>query len=569
MKKHAGNVMADLLAGYGVTAVFGIPGGQTLPLYYGIEDNAPKMKHILMRDENNAAMAADAYARISRKIGVCDATAGCGAIKYAAALGEAFNSSSPVLAISAEMSHDMLAARYRGGGAQLVDNRAIMRPITKWQARLPETDKIVEMTEMAVRTAMSDRPGPVYVECPWDLFDKEYTGPAYEADARLASLPPVRSVPPTEDLRAALELLKAARNPVILAGGGAWFSGAKEALKKLAEGLAIPVATSLSGKGILDENHPLSLGVVGALGGNELSEKAVKEADLLFAVGFKFSSNATFNWNIPAEGQKVIHLDIEAVEIGKTAKTEVALYGDAKATLEAMLDQAGIRVPKEIPEHFAEEKKRYLDRRQAEITRRVPILPQQVVSALNGICGDNAILACDASFSCGWAGKYFDVYGERRTLFPRGLSGLGYGLPAGIGAACAKPDAPVVVLTGDGGFTYCLGELATLHEQNLNVKVIVLNNKTLGWIKWYQAAVWDGRFSEVDTMRNDFAAIAKGMGCKGYNLADPDTLEEDLKKILAEPGPAVVDIITTETEACKFTDNPEAVKYICEDHKNK
>lgn len=569
MGKHAGNVMADLLTEYGVTAVFGIPGGQTLPLYYGIMDNAPKIKHILMRDENNAAFAADAYARISRRIGVCDATAGCGAIKFTPALGEAFNASSPVLAISAEMSHDMLSVRYRGCGAQLADVKSIVSPVTKWAVRLPETNSIAEMTQMAVRMAVSGRPGPVYVECPWDLFDKEYTGPEYMADKHLASVPSFRSTPPVTDTKKAVELLKSAKRPVILVGGGAWFSGAKDEITQLAETLAIPVATSLSGKGIIDENHTLSLGVLGALGGNEFSERIVMEADVLFAIGFKFSSNATFNWKLPLKGQKVIHLDIDAIELGKMSEVELGLNGDAKETVKQMLsllEESGKAI---IPQYLSDGKKEQLKARKEIIKDTVPIMPQQVVSILNDICSDDTILACDASFSCGWAGTFFDVYGQRRTLFPRGLSGLGYGLPSGIGAAAARPNSPVVVLTGDGGFSYCLGELQTIHEQNMNVKVIVLNNKTLGWIKWYQAAVWNGRFTEVDTMRNDFAAIAKGMGCRGYNLSNPTTLAEDLKKILDQPGPAVVDIITTETEACKFTDNPITVNYIHEDHKNK
>lgn len=569
MKKHAGNVMADLLVGYGVTAVFGVPGGQTLPLYYGIMDNTPKIKHILMRDETNAAFAADAYARISGRIGVCDGTAGCGSIKFTPALAEAYNASSPILAISAEMSAEALSVRYRGCGAQLTDVKAVVTPVTKWAARLPATNSVAELTEMAVRMALNGRPGPVYIECPWDLFDKEYAGLEYSADPQLASFPPYRSTPPQADVDAALQLLQNSKRPVILAGGGAWFSGAKEEITKLAETLGIPVATSLSGKGIVDETSDLSLGVVGALGGNAFSEKTVLDADVVFAIGFKFSSNATFNWKIPLAGQKMIHLDIDGIEIGKMSKVACGLNGDVKATVSRMLEMLAGAAPRPVPGWLVDGKRQWKHNRESSVRKETPIMPQHVVSVLNDICDGNTILACDASFSCGWAGSYFDVYGNRRTLFPRGMSGLGYGLPSGIGASVARPDAPVVVLTGDGGFNYCLGELQTIQEQNLNVKVVVLNNKTLGWIKWYQAAVWNGRFTEVDTNRYDYAGVGKSLGCGGRTLSDPETLANDLRKAFAEPGPAVIDIITTETEACKFNDNQAAVRCILEDHQTK
>lgn len=188
---------------------------------------------------------------------------------------------------------------------------------------------------------------------------------------------------------------------------------------------------------------------------------------------------------------------------------------------------------------------------------------------MNELCGDDTILACDASFSCGWAGSFFDVYGARRTILPRGAGGLGYGLPAGIGAAAARPGNKVVVLTGDGGLNYCLGEMAVLHEQNMDVKVVVLNNNILGWIKWYEAAMWDGRFTEVDTETIDYAAVARGLNCKGISIRDPRTLREELKTALELEGPVVIDITTAETEACKFTDDPKAVAYIRESAEQK
>ncbi|SBW08538.1 Thiamine pyrophosphate enzyme, central domain protein [uncultured delta proteobacterium] len=569
MGKHADNIMADLLVDYGVEAVFGVPGGQTLPLYYGILDRGDRIRHVLMRDEINAAYAADAYARVSGKIGVCDATAGCGSIKFVSGLAEAYNSSIPVIAIASEMNHDWITVRYRGCGPQMTDSKGVLAPVTKWTATLPTTDTMAELVQRAAQMATGGRPGPVFIECPWKLFKDEYTGPEPKADPKLANLPSYRPVPGLEDIDAAIRLLLDAKRPLILAGGGCWLSGARDELTALAERTGTPVATTLSGKGILQENHPLSLGVLSGLGGNPASEKAAMQADLIFAVGFKSSANATFNWKLPLAGQRMIHLDIDPMELNKMRVADVAMLGDAKASLGVLLS----RLPADCPKHDAAPaealKKAWAKDRAEEAGEADPIRPQQVVSVLNEVCGDNTILVCDASFSCGWGGTFFDVYGKRRALFPRGNAGLGYGLPGGVGAAAARPDSTVVVLTGDGGLSYCLGEMATLREQGMNVKVVVLNNAILGWIKWYEAAIWKGRFTEVDTERVAFDQVARGLGCKGYALRNTATLRKDLAAVFAEKGPAVIDIATSELCACKFHDKEEAVQAMERSYRSK
>lgn len=568
MKKTVGHVMADLLAGYGVRAVFGVPGGQTMPLYYGIEDNETEIKHILVREEGNAAFAADAYARISGKLGACDATAGCGAIRFTPGMAESYNASIPVIAISSEMNSDWIAVKDRGCGCQQSDNKNIMKPVTKWQFCLQHGEKVAEMTNRAVQLATSGRPGPVYVEVPFDIFDDEYEGPEYKADERLQNLPAYRSTPDADTMKAALEVLKAAERPVMVVGGGAWTSGAREAVTALAETLSMPVATSLSGKGVMEETHALSTGVMGTLGDNVVANTVTDEADVILAVGYKFSQNSTNYWKFPHAGQKVIHLDIDDSEFGKTYPCEIGLLGDARETLKLMNELAGDVARKDTVYKRLEELRTLKAENDAISTREeAPILPQAVVAALNEVCDDNTIIACDASFSCGWAGEFFDVYGDRRVLFPRGMSGLGYGLPAGIGCAAAKPDANVIVLTGDGGLSYCLGEMNTLVEQGMNVKVVVLNNQCLAWIKWYQSYFWDCRMSGCDTNRIDFKMLAESFGLKGFSFDDPKTIKEELKKALSVEGPAVIDIKTTETEAVKYMENEKAVQAIKDDHK--
>ena len=567
MKKHAGNVMAEMLADYGVTAVFGLPGGQTLPLYYGIMDEGDRIRHILMRDEVNASFAADAYARVTGGIGVCDATAGCGAIRFIPGLAEAYNTSIPVMAIAAEMETDWLAATYRGVGAQNVDAQSILKPVTKWHARLLEANQMPEMLQTAAQIATSGRPGPVYLECPWRKFKDEYTGPEYRANKKLANLPAHRPCPSASEVDEALKLISEAKRPVMLIGGGAWRSGAREEIIKIAEHFAMPGATSLTGKGVLPEDHALSLGVIGSLGDNKAAKEIVDKADVILAIGFKFSQNSSYGWSIPKEGQKEIRIDIDEAEINRMHTTDVGLVGDAKATLALMLERAGEpRGGAEIAKEISALKMEWQEeiRKQTELSDEIK--PQRVTYLLNKLCDEDTILTTDASFACGWAGRFFDVYGNRRVIMPRGLAGLGYGLPAGVGAAAARPESPVVVLAGDGGFSYTLGELATIQEQNMNVKVVILNNGVLGWIKWYEAAIWDGRFTEVDSKKQlDFATVAKGLGCNAISITDPNTLEEQLKEALSAPGPMLIDITVTETDACKFTDDPKAVRYMEDD----
>lgn len=569
VSKHAGNVMVDLLVDYGVTAVFGIPGGQTLPLYYGILDRGDKIKHILMRDEINATFAADAFARVSGKIGVCDATAGCGAIKFVSGLAEAYNSSSPVIAIASEMDHNWLTVRYRGCGPQLVDSKAILAPVTKWTASLPSTNQIAELVQRAAQMATSGRPGPVFIECAWDLFKGEYTGPSPVTDPKLAALPSYRPTPGVNDIDAAITLLQEAKQPILLAGGGCWSSGAREEITRLAETLGIPVATTLSGKGILPENHPLSLGVLGGLGGNPVSAGMANRADVIFAIGFKFSANSTFNWKLPTKGQRVIHIDIDPAELNKMQVAEISMAADAKASLQLLLSRLPAANKKYDARDVVALKKEWALQKAKDAAPAMPITPQQVVSALNEVCDDNTILTCDASFSCGWGGTYFDVYGSRRALFPRGVAGLGYGLPAGVGAAAARPDSTVVVLAGDGGVSYGLGEMATLNEQNMNVKVVVINNAILGWIKWYEAALWNGRFTEVDTKRISFDQVGKALGCEGYKFENAATLKDDLAAAMRKKGPAVIDVTISEMSACKFNDQSDVIKTMMQSYQGK
>ena len=555
---HGGDLLVEMLLKHEVEVVFGIAGGQTLAMYDGIRSRLPSIRHIPFRDERNAGYAADAYARLTRKVGVCDATVGPGAIKFVSALGEAFNASVPMIAIISDMPSDWLAVRHRGGGNQLVDQRAILAPVSKWTCRLPNTELIPEMVRRAFQMATSGRPGPVVIEFPEDLFKAETDAPLLAVDSRFGMVPPFRPAPDAESVREALALLEAASRPVMIVGGGANLSGAGEEVLRLAERLAMPVATTHSGKGVIQETHPLSLGVLGALGGSTVALKIVEEADVILAVGYKFGQNPTFGWQLPRPNQRIIHIDIDGTEIGKMFPVEVGMVADAQAGLRGFLDaDPSVREMEPVVKTLAELKlgwKRELD---AQATSDKQIKPQEVMSVINDLAGPEDILVCDASFSSGWGSLYYEISDNRRALFPRGLAGLGWGLPAAIGAQVARPGSNIIVLTGDGGLTFSVGELATLAQEGMNIKVVVLNNSTMGWIKWDQAVYWGGKFISTDLGDVNFSLVAQGLGCGGSRVVNPGDFRGAFADGLAQEGPVLLDVVTSvnDTPVTKFIES--------------
>ena len=559
--KHGGDVLVEMLIGYGVPAVFGLAGGQTLPLYDAIRSRAPQIKHIPMRDERNAAYAADGYARISGRVGVCDATVGPGAVKFTSGLAEAYNSSIPIVALVSDMPSEWLSVRYRGGGNQLVDQMSVLAPLCKWTGRLPAPHKLPELVQRAFQISTSNRPGPVAIEFPEDLFKATYEARTPTVEARYGSVPPHRFAPDPESVRAAVALLESATRPAMIVGGGARLSNAGEQVSALAEALAIPVATTLSGKGIIPENHPLSLGMIGALGGSSVAQKFVEEADVILAVGFKFGQNPTFRWALPKKDQRVIQLDIDGAEISKVFPAEIGLVADAREGLAALsAASTTTRSMEPVARQVAENKSKWLEQITSDASEAKPIRPQQVASLLNELCDDNTVLVCDASFASGWGSMYYEVRGNRRAIFPRGMGGLGWGLPAAIGAQVARQKSKVVVLAGDGAMTYSLGELATLVQQGMSVTVVVTNNSAMGWIKWEQAVFWDGKFVSTDLSDVNFATVAQGLGVNGVNVSEPSDLRGALARALKSDSPALVDVRTSVNEAAvpKFTESERA-----------
>ncbi len=553
-EKHTGFVLVELLKAYGVEYIFGIPGGQTLPLYDAVEveKQGETIKHVMMRDERSAGHAACVYSRFTGKVGVCDATVGPGATNLPSALGEALNSSTPMLAIVGEHPVAWIDYIDHGRASQGIDQINMLKAVSKKVFYVPTPEVLPSLVKAAFVEATSGRPGPVVLAIPADVFKAPLQVDDLQdyVDSNFITFPATRTVPEPDKIVKAAELLAQAEDPVMLVGGGALISGAFKEVEELADLLTIPVVTTFTGKGILPYDHPLALGVVGIFANTPGGEELLRSSDLVLMVGTKNSQSSTFIWSVPTPKQKVIHLDIDPTEVGRIFRTDVPLVGDAKLGLAAILEslkEGGKSSRDEKRLEKIEALKADWEDKIAELfdTDDVPIKPFAVMAALNETMGPEDILVCDAGFASAWGGMYFlQKQAGRRCAFPRGLAGLGFTVPAGIGAQLATPESRVVTLAGDGAVGYVLADLATQVELNLPVVNIVLNNSAFGWVKWAEKAWYKNSFSASNLSRIEFAKVAEGLGCAGIKVEDPGELPGALKKALSLGRPVVLEVIT-------------------------
>lgn len=548
---HVGDLLAEMLMRYGVTHVFGQPGGQTAALYDGIARRSQKIRHILVRDERSAAYAADAFARLTGRPGVCDVTVGPGTTKLSDGLVESRNASVPVIALVGELPRDWAPYREMGVASQGFDQLRFLSSITKATLDVPTTTAMPQMIRSAFRIATSGRPGPVALVIPHDVMDAEWDSgdTDVDADERFMQAPAFRPVASPDTVAAAARLLEKARRPVIVAGGGVLASRATNQLEALAQRLDAVVVTSFSGKGAVDETRSSSAGVLNPLGTTD-SLELVRRADLVFWCGCKIGQNTSHNWTLPLAEQATIQLDVDAAELGRTFRPTVALNGDVRATLEAVLAVVESQArPDWIREAAAARKVAVGQRSEAEASDVVPIVPPRVMRELAARMNRDDVVISDASFSAGWIASHIPARrAGRGFLFARGQGGLGYSVPAAIGAAVARPDDRVITVSGDGGFSYAIGELATHAQQGLRTVNIVLNNGTLGWLAMWQRLFFDGLRQSVDLESEaggpDFAMVAQGLGCDGIRVEQPAELGAALDAAFAATRPVVVDVRT-------------------------
>ncbi len=542
------DAIVAILAESGIEHIFGLPGDTGMDFYDALYRNEGRIQHVMTRDERSASFMADAYARISGRIGVCEGPSGGGATYIIPGVAEAHGSCLPLLCLTSDTP-----IREQGRGVLTeLDQPALFAPITKWSTRFTTTDTAPEVLRRAIRLATSDRSGAVSISMPADILKGEVDDANVYGIPQFMSAPSSRTRPDTDAVVRAAALIRAASRPVIVAGGGVLISRAWDALTAFAEATSTLVGTSINGKGSIAEVHPLSLGVVGGNGARGYANQMVAECDLLVLVGTRTDSTTTLNWTLPARhaGIPVVHIDIDALQPGNTYPTAVALIGDARATLDDLTAELGtLKADAERLDWLARAaagRRDYFERVAIEAqSDSQPIKPQRVISTLQRLVPNDTVLVADPGTPTPYiCAQYVLQQAGRFTAIPRAHGGLGYALPAVVGAHYARPEARTVSLMGDGSFGMSVGELETISRLNLPLTLLHFNNGSFGWIKELQHLYHDKRYFSVDFNPVDYAAIARGFGLRAWQVKDPADLEATMQAALASGGPAFIDIVS-------------------------
>jgi len=535
---------------HGVRHIFGLCGDTSLPLYDALYRLDHRISHILTRDERSAAYMADAYARVTGRVGVCEGPSGGGATYILPGVVEADESSIPVLAVTTDIA---VGSRGRYVLTEL-DQEALFRPLTKWNRVLDRAAKIPEVVRAAFRHMTTGRPGAAHIGLPFDVQKEPVVEADVHADPTLGVFPARRTAPEPAAIVAAAEAILSAGSPLLICGGGPVIAGATAELKALAELLEVPVATTISGQGAIAEDHPLAAGVVGSNGGTPATRDLVDRADLVVFVGCRAGSVTTERWRHPAPGKvRVVHIDVDPAVIGANYPTEVAVVGDARLALAQLRDEVArfVDIPPDRSQGLGREAVAKAKAEKfaafAELARsdEVPIRPERIVATLQDLLPEDAIILADAGTPCPYFSAYYE---QRRTgrqfISNRAHGALGYALPASVGAQIGRPEAKCIAVMGDGSFGFASGELETIVRLGLPITMVVIANATFGWIKAGQRSGFDGRYFAVDFSPGQHARIAEAYGVKSWRAEEPADLKPALAAALAADGPTLVDVVT-------------------------
>ena len=534
-KMNGAQMMVKALEDEGVSTLFGIPGGTVIHLYDALYDS--KLNHILMRHEQAAAHAADGYARAGGRPGVCIATSGPGATNLLTGIATANLDSVPLVAITGQVAQSVIGT----DAFQEADMIGASLPFVKHSFQLHSVDAIQSTVHKAFYIAASGRPGPVLIDFPADV-QKASGDYQYSTQLDFMGYHPENNYNAAR-LDEAVSLIEHAERPVIFAGGGVVCSGASELLTEFALKYEIPVTTTLLGKGAFPESHPsgLSLGMAG-MHGHPVANRALMAADVVIAIGSRFSDRTTGNRQRFAADAKIIHIDLDPAEIDKTVESDVWLIGDAGRVLEAIMGA----MRKKIADH-SEWNKTLADIRRKEpmphSTYEGEIASWQALEAFCEITDHKAIITTEVGQNQMWAAQHCKVEAPRRFLSSGGLGTMGFGFPAAIGAAYACPGQTVCCVAGDGSLMMNIQELDTCARYNIPVKIMLLNNACLGNVRQWQYLFYNCRYSNTIYTRNpDFVALSESMGVPAFSVSSPGELRPAIEKMLAEPGPALLDV---------------------------
>ncbi len=529
--KTGSDLVLETLRDLGIDTIFGYPGGAVLPFYDAIY-NFKGIRHILGRHEQGCLHEAEGYAKSTGKLGVAVVTSGPGATNAITGIADAMSDSVPLLVFTGQVAR----AGIGKDAFQEADIVGITMPITKYNYQVRETADIPRIITEAVHIATTGRPGPVVIDLPKDVSALE-TDFIYSPEVNLPSYQPTLE-PNDMQIKKILKQLSKAKKPVLLAGGGISYAEAAAELNEFAERYQIPVVTSLLGQGTIATSHPLFLGM-GGMHGSFAANIAMTEADFMISIGCRFDDRLTGNPKTFAKNAKVAHIDIDPAEIGKIISADIPVVGDAKKALQMLLAEPTVH---NNTEKWIEKVTKDKNRVRSYDKKERVVQPQAVIERIGELTNGDAIVVTDVGQHQMWTAQYYPYQNERQLVTSGGLGTMGFGIPAAIGAKIANPYKEVVLFVGDGGFQMTNQELAILNIYKVPIKVVMLNNHSLGMVRQWQESFYEGRTSEsvFDTLP-DFQLMAQAYGIKNYKFDNPETLDQDLE-VITEDVPMLIEV---------------------------
>ena len=520
-------LVISTLKALGVETLFGYPGGAIMPIYDALAGSG--LQHILVRHEQGAAFAADAYARATGRVGVCMATSGPGATNLITGIANAYMDSIPLVCITGQVGTHLMGT----DGFQEVDILGITLPIVKHSWLVRDPAEIPSILAEAFAIAKEGRAGPVLVDIPKDVAATRVA--ASHAASFSTWTPPA---PDASAIQAAEKLIEAAKKPLLYVGGGVEMGNASQELRDLVARTGIPAVSTLKGLGTLPTSHELALGMLG-MHGTRAATIAVQETDLLIALGARFDDRATGKLNAFAPNAKVIHFDIDPAEISKLRHADVAVVGDIKAAIAALNPKVqGIS-------KWAEKCK--ADKWEHRFKYNAPgkgVYAPGLLKMLSEKAGDRFMVACDVGQHQMWVAQHCEFPNNRAHLTSGGSGAMGYGLPAGLGAKLGQPDKHVITVSGDGSFMMNIQEMATLNRYNIPLKIVLLDNSSLGLVRQWQQLFYEENYSEIDLSDNpDFVVVAKAFNLNAFRITHRHEVEDAIDRLLAAEGPTLLHVV--------------------------
>ena len=545
MELTGAQILLESLKKEGVDVLFGYPGGAVIDIYDELPRH-PELKHVLVRHEQGAVHAADGYARASGKVGCCLVTSGPGATNTVTGIATAYCDSIPLVVFTGQVPTQLIG----NDAFQEVDIVGITRPCTKHNFLVKDVRNLAKTIRQAFYLARSGRPGPVLVDLPKDVMQAR-TEFVWPEDIFMRSYNPTYK-PNLNQLRRTAEELARARKPVILAGGGVIMADASEVLCELAHELDIPVATTLMGLGAFPANGDLWLGMVG-MHGTYAANMSINHADLLVCVGARFDDRVTGRLQDFASHARIVHIDIDPTSIRKNVEVDVPVVGDCRQALEGILEICRAKMADTdwsgMHADWLQTVHEWKANHPLAYTRNGHIKPQQVIEAMYAITKGDAIIATEVGQNQMWAAQFYTFTKPRTLLTSGGLGTMGYGFPAAIGAQFAFPDKLVINVAGDGSIQMNIQELATVVQNKLPVKVVILNNGHLGMVRQWHEVFYNRNYSHTNMeAQPDFVKLAEAYGAEGYRISKPEELEDVLRKALTSPNPAFIDVMVEREE---------------------